>query len=226
MIMSINTYRRAALILLLFIILSSMLLSFLGGYTSNASMSIKYRDLSLSIPTPSPNNRSIAIKHIRHGGHHGTDTRQNRQGIMNTHVLIKRHAHHCHPTSCDIPRNSHEAQRRRSKDTVRVDDVHVTRDKHRNSAESKDTRGHYRGPHRDRVLLLVSLIRVLERKEEATYVVCPSHPEQPDRNQRTTYHGKPKTIFRTSMHSLCVSSSISLRLQKLLLRPAINQRHK
>lgn len=103
--------------------------------------------LSLSIPTPSPNNRPIAIKHIRHGSHHSTDTRQNGQGIMDAHVLIKRHANHSHPTGRDIPRDSHEAQRRCSKDTVRVDDVHVARDKHGDGAEAKHPGGHDRGPY-------------------------------------------------------------------------------
>lgn len=65
---------------------------------------------------------------------------------MNTHILIKRHAHHRHPAGCDIPRDGHEAQRRRSEDTVRVDDVHVARDKHGDGAETEDAGGHDGGP--------------------------------------------------------------------------------
>lgn len=56
---------------------------------------------------------------------------------MHPYVLIERHSDHRHPTRSDVPRHSHEAQRGRSVDAVRVDNVHVAGDEDADGAKTK-----------------------------------------------------------------------------------------
>lgn len=109
-----------------------------------ASSVLGFAFLCNSIPTPPPNHGTIYVEHIWHGNQQSTDTSQDSQCPMNTHILIERDPDNCHPTRSAIPGNRHETQCRGSIDAIRVDDIHVRADEYTDRTEAEEAGCEYR----------------------------------------------------------------------------------
>ena len=129
--------------------------------------------LDHGVLAPRPYLGAIKVEEVRNRHKQGTESTQNGQRPMHTHIAVEGYGHFKHPSRCDVSNESHTRERARCVRLIAINDVLIAADEYAQDAVSKKDAGSEGRPVGD------------------PRIIGPSHPEHTDWNSWRSEHGKP-----------------------------------